>query len=156
MTDQNLLTAFLRAANKNTYAASGTKTASSRLRSEDFEYRDGDLLYHDTYFGDDIFIGEEVVYEKEIPIWGMNYYGYLTDTSVTPKEIFSFLKQALLAEEDEAIPVRGPKTFATGALSYRMEVMGTMENFTGKEIIEKSELPVYKAVFHGGNIKGKE
>ncbi len=153
---QSAIQAFLRAANKSTYAASGKKVNPPRLNSEDFEYREGDLLYHDTYFGDDRFIGEEIIYEKEMPIWGMNYYGYLVDDSATPKEVYSFLKQALMAEENEAIPVRGPKTFVTGEYAYAVVTQGAFDNFTGEERIERLGMPLYKAFFHGGSIKGKE
>lgn len=66
---------FLVSAKVNTYAGDGTLSAPSRPNSKDLHYKEGDLLYIDSYFGSADFIGEEVVFENERPIWGMNYYG---------------------------------------------------------------------------------
>ena len=55
---------FLIEAKKQTYANGNVKKVeSSRLNSFDYEYTDGAMLYHDTYFGGTDFIGEEVVYD---------------------------------------------------------------------------------------------
>lgn len=66
---------FLVTAKINTYAGDGVLCASLRLNSKDLHYNEGDLLYIDYYFGSADFIGEEVVFENQKPIWGMNYYG---------------------------------------------------------------------------------
>ena len=66
---------FLNEANKHTYAADGKKVEPTRLKSDDLEYQKGDLIYHDTYFGAGDFIGEEIVYKREVPVWGANYHG---------------------------------------------------------------------------------
>lgn len=50
---------------------------ASRRSSTDYEYENNDMVYHDTYFGSDNFMGEEIVYKGGEPIWGMNYYGRL-------------------------------------------------------------------------------
>jgi len=74
------LSKFLNESNKSTYANAGApKTKSLRLGSEDYNYKKGDLTYHDTYFGARDFIGEEIVYKKEKPIWGANYFGFILD-----------------------------------------------------------------------------
>ena len=72
---------FLIEAKKQTYANSNApKEAPSRLGSHDYEYSNGKLTYHDTYFGGTKFMGEEVVYDDDsIPFWGMNYYGITLD-----------------------------------------------------------------------------
>ena len=54
---------FLIEAKKQTYAnENAPKIDSSRLNSKDYEYKKGNMIYHDTYFGGTNFIGEEVVY----------------------------------------------------------------------------------------------
>ncbi|WP_198543849.1 DUF5680 domain-containing protein [Petroclostridium xylanilyticum] len=67
------LKGFLVRAKRNTYARDGVLSASSRPNSKDLHYGEGDLLYIDSYFGSADFIGEEVVFENQKPIWGMNY-----------------------------------------------------------------------------------
>ena len=77
---------FLIKAKKATYAnANVEKVAASRHGSNDYEYSDNEMTYHDTYFGGTNFIGEEVVYEgsSKKPIWGMNYYGVTLDQNLS-------------------------------------------------------------------------
>lgn len=143
---------FLRKANRNTYAADGERSPATRLGSEDLEFCDGDWVYHDTYFGSARFIGEEIVYYKGVPVWGMNYYGYIVRQGILPKAVYTFLKQALLQESGDVIPVRGPKVFSVNALTYRNTVSGSLENFEGREEIDMDGACVYRARYHGGNI----
>ncbi|MEN9338195.1 MAG: hypothetical protein RIQ41_509, partial [Candidatus Parcubacteria bacterium] len=70
------LAKFLNEANKATYAnKTALKVAPSRLKSEDYHFEKDGLIYHDTYFGGRDFIGGEIVYENEKPVWGANYFG---------------------------------------------------------------------------------
>ena len=76
--DLKQLADFLNEANKSTYAnKDAPKASSSRLGSEDYHFEKDGLIYHDTYFGGRDFIGEEVVYKNNEPVWGLNYYGYI-------------------------------------------------------------------------------
>ena len=45
------IVSFLIKAKKATYAGKGAETASSRVKSHDLVYRDGDYMYYDTYLG---------------------------------------------------------------------------------------------------------
>ncbi len=58
--DKHLLD-FLMKAKRATYAGKGTETVSSRLRSHDLIYQDGDYMYYDTYLGTGKFAGEEAL-----------------------------------------------------------------------------------------------
>jgi hypothetical protein len=72
------LASFLRLANQRTYAnKDAPQVQSTRLGSQDYEFDDGDLRYHDTFFGDREFIGEEIVYRRGKLFWGMNYFGFI-------------------------------------------------------------------------------
>lgn len=146
------LAEFLNKANRHTYAADSGKVESTRLGSKDLEYKEGNLTYHDTYFGGRDFIGEEIVYENDQPVWGMNYYGYILGTKFTPQQVYDFLKKALLQESKDILPVRGPKTFEEGNLEYINSVEGTLENFTGKEEIFFNGEVVYECLYHGGSV----
>ena len=151
-TDQ--LSVFLKKANKSTYAAEGAiKAPSARLKSKDYEFRDGAWLYHDTYFGGVQFIGEEIVYKDDELLWGMNYNGFVTDPTITEAEIDKSLRGALKQEYDDMIPVRGPKNFKIENYEYKNSIKGELDQFEGREEVLKDGKQIYFAVFHGGFIK---
>lgn len=151
----NKLEAFLIEAKKQTYAnANVKKQLSSRMNSHDYEYASSDFIYHDTYFGGINFIGEEVVYENNTPIWAMNYYGVTLDESLSEEAIDKALRPALmLVGSDEVIPVRGPKMYENGEYKYQFKAKGSLEYFEGEEIIYKGTKKVYILKCHGGVVK---
>ncbi len=87
---------FLIEAKKQTYAnASAEKISSSRLNSKDYEYKKGNMIYHDTYFGGTNFIGEEAVYIDNKIYWAMNYYGITLDETLGEEDLTELgIKQA--------------------------------------------------------------
>ena len=148
-----ILSGFLQKAKRQTYALEGApKAPASRLGSKDYEWSEGSLTYHDTYFGSVFFIGEEVVYENGVPQWGMNYNGYVVDPDVTEAEIDKSLRAALKQDWVDIIPVRGPKTFSVDNYTYTNDVRGTLERFDGREEVHKDGVLIYYALFHGGSI----
>ncbi len=148
------LTNFLNDANKATYAdKDAPKVHSSRLRSEDYHFEKDDLIYHDTYFGSRDFIGEEIIYKNNKPVWGANYFGFILDEDVDVKEVYDFLRKALIQEYDDVIPVRGPSSFLAGDKEYRFIVEGNLSNFSAKEEILFKNKVVYRCLLHGGLIK---
>ena len=150
------LCTFLIEAKKQTYANEKVKKIlSSRKGSYDYEYSNGIMTYHDTYFGGTNFMGEEVVYlSNETPIWGMNYYGTTLDESLSEETIDKALRPALMkVGEDDTIPVRGPKEFVNSEYKYTFEVSGTIDYFDGVESIYKNNQKVYVLKCHGGAIE---
>lgn len=148
------LTQFLNEANKSTYAnKDAPKVASSRLRSEDYHFEKNGLIYHDTYFGGRDFIGEEIVYENGTPVWGANYFGCVLDENINEKEVYDFLRKALIQEYGDVIPVRGPSSFSVDNKEYRFSANDDLENFFGKEEILFDGKVVYRCSVHGGMIK---
>ena len=147
---------FLVKAKKGTYAnGNASKSPSSRLLSKDYHYEDSHFTYHDTYFGGVKFMGEEVVYYNENILWGMNYYGVTLDSSLTEEVMDKVLRVALMkvGEDENIIPVRGPKEFINGDYLYTFDVEGNMENFIGTEQIYKDKKLIYELKCHGGIIK---
>lgn len=147
---------FLVKAKKSTYANSNaSKVLSSRLKSKDYEFTDGNFTYHDTYFCGVKFMGEEVVYYNNDILWGMNYYGVTIDDSLTEEVMDKVLRVALMkvGEDKEVIPVRGPKEFINEDYLYIFNVDGDMENFVGTEQIYKDKKLIYELKCHGGIIK---
>ena len=94
---------FLITAKKATYAGKGAETASSRVKSHDLIYQDGEYMYYDTYLGGDKFAGEEALWISEVPFWSMNYIGRVTGDNFSG----DFLKEALLLVPEDK-PFRGP------------------------------------------------
>ena len=76
---------FIILAKRSTYAGGGKKLLPYRLGSHDLQFAEGDWAYHDSYFGESDFIGQEIVYYQMEPVWGMKYFG----TILKPDKITS-------------------------------------------------------------------
>ena len=139
---------FLIRAKQATYAGKGAETASSRVKSHDLIYREGDYMYYDTYLGGDKFAGEEALWISEIPYWSMNYVGRV----IGEKFSGDFLKEALLQVPEDK-PFRGPDEFTDSDYTYKCDIDGDYEWFRGKEIISYQGTLIYECYFHGGIIK---
>lgn len=148
---------FLIKAKRETYAnENAKKQASSRQGSSDYEYTDGIMAYHDTYFGGTKFMGEEIVYNSDAtPIWGMNYYGVTLDESLSEEAVDKALRPALMqvGADSDILPVRGPKEYINGEYRYTFSVTGDLDSFEGVEIITKGDQEVYVLRCHGGTIQ---
>lgn len=150
----DVLDAFLREANLNTYANDNVKKVSPlRPGSSDYHFEKGDLTYHDTYFGATKFIGEEVVYKNGKPVWGMNYYGFTVSNEISENLFDAILRPALMSGSGDNIPVRGPKEFISGDWKYTFNADGDLANFTGIEEISKNNKVVCRLYCHGGFIE---
>ena len=139
------LVEFLIRAKKATYAGKGAETISSREKSHDLTYRDGDYMYYDTYLGSVRFAGEEALWIKNTPFWSMNYIGRVIGSPFSG----DFLKEALLRVPEDK-PFRGPETYSNGDYTYHCETEGTFEWFHGKETICYKGSQIYECIFHGG------
>ncbi|OGN13902.1 MAG: hypothetical protein A3J47_03435 [Candidatus Yanofskybacteria bacterium RIFCSPHIGHO2_02_FULL_43_22] len=145
---------FLEEANKSTYAnKDAPKVSSSRLKSEDYHFEKDGLIYHDTYFGGRDFMGGEVIYKDNEPVWGLNYYGFILSETTDEKELYGFLRNALMQEYSDIIPVRGPKNYQNNDWEYNNSADGELDRFTGVEEIYRAGVLVYKCHYHGGFIE---
>ena len=147
---------FKKKKKKQTYANENvSKTASSRLNSNDYEYKKDNMIYHDTFFGGTNFIGEEVVYIDNKTYWAMNYYGTTLDENLSEEAMDKALRPALMkvGENNNVIPVRGPKEFINGEYKYVFEVNGDINCFNGIETIYKNNVKIYELKCTGGLIK---
>ena len=142
------LVEFLIRAKKATYAGKGAETISSREKSHDLTYRDGDYMYYDTYLGSVRFAGEEALWIKNTPFWSMNYIGRVIGSPFSG----DFLKEALLRVPEDK-PFRGPETYSNGDYAYHCETEGTFEWFHGKETICYKGSQIYECIFHGGLVE---
>lgn len=144
--DQRILSFLLRA-KKNTYAAHGAETPSSRPNSHDLQYSEGDLLYIDSYLGGIQFAGEEAVWDGSVPIWTMNYCGRVVADGFNG----DFLKRALLLVPDDA-PYRGPELHVEQDMEYRCHAKGDADWYQGYEEVTVGGKRVYECFYHGGAI----
>lgn len=144
---------FLLKAKKSTYAgAEGDSKKILNDGSKEFVFAEGIYVYRDRYFGSDLFAGQEVVFSSGKAIWIMNYRGYILDKTIGEKEIYSFLKQALL-EASKENPFRGPSEFTTGNFKYISELTKEdINSFAGMETIYFKNNKIYELYFHGGMI----
>ncbi len=150
----DVLDAFLKEANLNTYANENVKkTSPLRPGSNDYHFEKGDLTYHDTYFRATKFIGEEIVYKSGKAVWGMNYYGFTLNSEISEGLFDAILRPALMSGSGDNIPVRGPKEFINGEWKYTFNTDGDLANFTGIEEISRNGKVVCRLYCHGGFIE---
>ncbi len=147
---------FLLRAKRATYANQGgeeAKVAPALPGSVQLEFREGDLLYRDIYYGALFFVGEEVVYHQGKPVWVMNYGGGVTVSDVDADAVGGFLREAMRAVEAER-PYRGPSHFARPPYVYTDTTTGDLTRFFGVEMIRMNERAVYDLRYHGGVLVG--
>jgi len=142
------LKGFIIQSRKNTYAGDAGLVSPPLIEnSKQLEYKEGDHLYRDVYFpGKKNFIGMEVVYRKNKPIWAMNYFGHTED----PK-VFNFLKEALF-KRAEICRFGGGTKFDRDPYSYIDIGQGSLSRFSGEERIFIDGDPVYTLRYQGGKI----
>lgn len=147
MADKDIIPFLLRA-KKATYAGKGPETTPTRPGSHDLAFREGNLLYLDSYLGGERFAGEEAVWADGAPVWSMNYAGRVTGQPFSG----DFLKEALLHAPAD-MPYRGPALYESGDYAYRCEVAGDFAWFQGRERIAFRGQEIYECFFHGGLIR---
>ena len=141
-------TEFLIRAKRATYAGKGAESAPSRPQSHDLAYREGEMLYIDTYLGGERFAGEEALWVSGVPVWSMNYAGRVTGAPFSG----DFLKEALLRVPADR-PYRGPEAYENGDYAYACAVTGDDDWFQGRETIRYRGAEIYECYFHGGMIR---
>ena len=153
LVDTNQLHAFIVRAKAATYVGDGEHVNPCRLGSHDLRFSDGEWAYHDSYFGGADFIGEEVVYFGDQPVWAMNYYGrILRDDLITGAEAGHMIKASLsrMYKEDRFL---GGFEYSENDLSYKDSSEGSVERFRGHESIRRGDQIAYELDYHGGLIR---
>ncbi|MBE6053430.1 MAG: XRE family transcriptional regulator [Clostridium sartagoforme] len=151
MGDLSKFKEFIVEAKRNTYASEAKKAKPTKPNSKDYSYKKYDYYYHDSYLGNNNFIGEELVWKDEKVFWGMNYRGELL-VDEPPTGFSKFLKKAL-KNVSEHNPFRGPEFFSEGDLTYKCNWDGEIDSFSGFESILHCGKEVYRLHFHGGKLK---
>ncbi len=146
------LAKFLVLAKMNTYATTG-EGGENILDDgcKKLSFSKDNFRYRDQYFGSNPFIGEEIVWENNKIVWGMNYYGATTSNIVPVKKVYQFLKTVMQKITEEQ-PFRGPDNFQDGDFKYFNRSKGYIKLFKGEELIKYKGREVYKLHYHGGKI----
>jgi len=142
------LAQFLVKAKRNTYAGGGAEQTGTD-ESKNLQYKWGDYVYRDRYFGSEKFGGEEVVWFKEKPVWLMNYYGGIEKKIIDSERVFGFLRKALLQVSSDR-PFRGPCLYKEGDFEYIDSNSGDITRFQGTEEITYRGKTVHRVKYAGG------
>lgn len=147
------LNEFIVQAKAGTYVGNGERAESCRPGSHDLKFREGSFSYLDSYFGGTDFIGQEVVYYEDEPVWAMNYYGRILEPEkISAPEAGQIIKESLSRMYREG-RFLGSFEHRTGNDVYTDTSQGSLESFTGLEWITRDNLRVYELRYHGGLIK---
>ena len=155
---QTELVDFLIEAKHATYASGGSSSptivAPLLKGAHQLEFRSGDLLYRDIYFGQAFFVGQEIVYHRGEAIWSMCYAGGWTENLTEPEEagaLGGFLQSALRHIPKE-YPFRGPLEHVEAAYTYTNKPSGDAKRFAGIEYIKRGGTILYELNYCGGCI----
>jgi hypothetical protein len=149
----NALHEFILRAKQATYVGSGQKLLPYRLGSHDLQFFDGDWAYHDSYLGENDFIGEEAVYYRGKVVWAMNYFGHILEPDkITSAQAGAMIKSSLTRLYAEG-RFLGRFEHTEGDLTYVDTNEGSVQFFTGREWISRAGEVVYELVYHGGIVK---
>ena len=153
MINQARLHDFILRAKSATYVGDGRPAEPCRLNSHDLVFERDEFKYHDSYFGGSDFIGEEVVYAHDEPVWGMNYYGSILKSEKISAAEAGMMIKASLSRMYAAGRFLGGWEHQLEDLIYHDTSEGDLAHFTGYEWIEKGGEKVYELFYHGGFIR---
>lgn len=143
---------FIVRAKKASYVGDGTTIPGCRLESHDLEFTSGNWGYRDSYFGGQDFLGEEIVWYNNQPVWGENYYGKIIRPDLySGVEAGQMIKRSLTQMYEEGRFLGGFQHEWQDIL-YVDHNSGDIQHFHGTEEIYQKGLVVYRLYYHGGLI----
>ncbi len=151
--DLQALARYLHQAKLEGYA-SGDETRIQRLPdgAQSVHAEGGGYVYRDHWYGDERFIGEEVVWHEARPVWAMSFYGATTPGRPIPAEFPKFHKSALRHAPADA-PLRGPALFSEGEFVYVNTYTGALAEFSGVERVFYRGEEIFHLTYHGGTLR---
>lgn len=145
---------FIITSKAHCYIGGGQKEPQScRTQSHDLTFRQGPFSYMDSYFGGTDFIGQEVVWENDIPVWAMNYYGRILRDEQLNAETAGHVIQCSLRALYQQGRFLGGHEHSIDGLLYRDQSYGSYESFGGVETISRDGHELYRLDYHGGLIR---
>ena len=151
--DLKLLNDIVVAAKSATYVGGGVRAGASRAGSHDLAWWQGAWRYLDSYFGGTDFIGQEVVWFEEEPVWAMNYYGHIAlPHLIDGQRAGETIKTALSAMYAEG-RFLGDFDWVGPHGTYIDRSAGDVGHFHGREVILVGESEAYALDYCGGLVK---
>lgn len=147
------LTAFIVQAKSATYIGGGATAAPSRVGSHDLEFVAGEYTYRDSYFGGTDFIGQEVVWKGGVPVWAMNYYGYILRPDLIDGQRAGLTIKAALSAMYSENRFLGGFRWTGPHGDYEDDSTGDTGRFHGRERILCDAVEAYALDYCGGLIK---
>ena len=89
-------------------------------------------------------MGQEIVYQNNKPIWSMIYKGQEPEKNIT-----AFLRKSLL-KLSKVCRLGGSCEFREEIYKYQDKGSGSLENFSGEEVILRNGVQVYILNYMGG------
>lgn len=151
--DIQLLTGVIVKAKAATYVGGGDKARSSRMGSHDLTWADGDWRYLDSYFGGTDFIGQEVIWFRQQPVWAMNYHGYIRHPQLIDGHRAGATIKAALSSMYRQGRFLGGFEWSGEHGKYTDENVGGAAHFRGHEAIWVEGREAYALDYHGGLLK---
>jgi Domain of unknown function (DUF5680) len=146
------LEAFVLRAKAACYAGDGASADASRIGSHDLTHAEADWSYRDSYFGGTDFVGQEVVWKTGIPVWAMNYCGWILRPDLIDAGSTGRIVKAALSALYREGRFLGGFRIAIGKDVYEDASTGTCTRFAGNERILRDAVEVYRLDYHGGLI----
>lgn len=129
------------------------ETVVTRPGAHEIRYEKAPYRYLDSYFGGTDFLGQELVWMKDEPVWAMNYYGRIIDPDrLDGERAGTVIRQALGALYQEK-RFLGGFTYVHPQGEYLDEAAGDYRSFTGVERILVDGRLAYRLDYQGGLIK---
>jgi hypothetical protein len=151
--DAHDLEAFIVAAKRATYVGRGEPAEPSRIGSHDLTFTQGPFRYRDSYFGGTDFLGQEVVWREQEPIWAMSYYGYIIRTELLDSaKAGATIRGALSAMYQEGRFLGSFEWIGPHGV-YRDRSTGGVAHFHGRETIRVGGVEAYVLDYFGGLVK---
>ena len=151
--DLQALNTFVVAAKRASYVGNGERAESSRAGSHDLTFSDGTFCYRDSYFGGTDFIGQEIVWEKDVPVWAMSYYGYIVRPDLIDAIRAGATIKGALGTMYQAGRFLGGFEWTGAYGTYRDTSTGDVAHFKGRETITVSGIEAYALDYFGGLVK---
>jgi Domain of unknown function (DUF5680) len=148
------LEVFVVRAKAATFASGRDGQGDDPSRPESIEHRfeEGRFCYLDSVVGGTHFVGQEIVYLFNEPIWAMNYHGRIIDPAYEPPHVVPVIQAGLSAVYDEG-RFLGGSDLDVGEFHYCDVNEGSIDDFSGYETIDVDGQYVYRLRYHGGLIR---
>jgi hypothetical protein len=151
--DLAALTAFIVKAKRATYVGDGQSAPAARPGAHDLIFEDGAFAYRDSYFGGTDFLGQEVVWQNDVPVWAMNYYGYIVRPDLIDGQRAGVTIKAALSALYAKGRFLGGFDWNGPHGRYVDSSEGDAAHFHGREHILVGGIEAYALDYHGGLIK---